>query len=113
MRLTRRSSYESRVAAIVCRACKRDQTAKFDADELAQITDYALSKLVQDANVDAEKSIVCSFRVFYRIGAINPVDIYEVLESKLSPSSVTYSILPVCSLMQDNTVLSFCGVRHL
>jgi diphthine-ammonia ligase len=114
VRIIRRSSYENRVAVIVCRASICDQTGKIGTSELAEITEYAFNKLLQEAPeaAEAEKSLDCSAKIFYRIGAVNPADIYNVFENQATKYSVAYSILPVCSLVHENTVLSLCAVRH-
>jgi len=86
-----------------------DQTGKIGRGELSEITDYALSKLLQEA-AEADKSLECAVRIFYRLGSLHPADIYDAVEKH--SSSVAYSIIPVCSLVHENTVLSICGVRH-
>jgi len=111
VRIIRRSSYENRVAVIVCRASICDQTGKIGKAELAEITEYAFNKLLQEA-VEAEKSLECSAKIFYRIGAVNPSDIFDVFEGQSTKYSVAYSVLPVCSLLHETTVLSLCAVRH-
>jgi len=108
VKIIRRWSYESRVAVIVCRASICDQTGKIGKTELAEIAEYALAKLLQEA-AEAEKSLECAVKIFYKVGALNPADIFDVFSSQLS---VACSILPVCALIQENTVLSICGARH-
>lgn len=72
------------------------------------MTDYALSKLLRDA----EKSVECSLRVFYKTGAVNPSEIFNILENECSKHAIAFTIIPVCSLMVENSIMSFCGVRH-
>jgi len=85
-----------------------DQTGKIGRNELTEIAEYALAKLLQEAT-GTEKSLESAVQIFYKVGALNPRDISEVFAGQLS---VACSILPVCALVQENTVLSICGARH-
>lgn len=75
---------------------------------MKEMIEYALSKLLRDA----EKSVECSIRLFYKVGAVNPSDVFNILEEECSKYAIAFSILPVCSFMLENTVVSLCGVRH-
>jgi diphthine-ammonia ligase len=108
VRIIRRWNYENRVSAIVCRATVSNEEASFGVQEMKEMVEYALSKLLRDT----EKSVECSIRLFYKIGAVNPSDIFNILEMECSKYTIAFSILPVCSLMLENTVVSLCGVRH-
>ena len=83
--------------------------ARFGRSEMIGMAEYALSKLNQESD---EKSQECAIRVFYRLGAVNPSDIEEVLGNQSSKYNVAFSIIPVCFLVKENAVISFCGVRH-
>jgi hypothetical protein len=75
---------------------------------MKEMTDYALNKLLRDA----EKSVECSLRVFYKTGAVNPSFIYNILDEECSRYGIAFSIIPVCSFMLEKTIISYCGVRH-
>lgn len=85
-----------------------DQTGKIGKNELTEIVEYALTKLLPE-NVESEKTHEAAVKIFYKVGALSPTDIFEVFAQQ---SSVACSILPVCALVQENTVLSICGTRH-
>jgi len=136
VRIIRRWNYENRVSAIVCRASISmyhdyillclpyhtnyrqyftqclNFTAKedvvFGLQELMETVEYALTKLLREA----EKSLECSVRVFYRIGSLNPSEVVKVLDDQFSKYAIAFSVVPVHSLVMDQTVLSLCGVRH-
>lgn len=75
---------------------------------MKEMTEYAISKLLREG----EKSVECSLRVFYKTGDVNPSDIFNVLDEECSKYAIAFSILPVCSLVMETTVVSLCGVRH-
>ncbi|OXA60865.1 Diphthine--ammonia ligase [Folsomia candida] len=112
IRIIRRWNYENRVSAIVCRATISNEESVFGRQELKEMIEYGLSKLLRDA----EKYVECSVRLFYKAvdprRAVDPSEIFNTLEEECSKYSIAFSILPVSSLMVENTLVSLCGVRH-
>ncbi|CAL8111401.1 unnamed protein product [Orchesella dallaii] len=108
VKIIRRWNYENRIAAIVCRASIVNEGSNLTIDILREVIEYALRKLLKEADKSAE----CFLRVFYRANTLIPSELLEVLESESTKYSVAYCILPVSSLVLQNTVMSVCGVRH-
>ena len=87
-----------------------DCCESINLEQISLTGEYALNKLLQDAA--EENTSDCSFRVFYRAGALDPSHVLTAMEKIVDKYSVTFSILPVVALRQKSTVLSFCAVRH-
>ncbi|KAJ9584323.1 hypothetical protein L9F63_021323 [Diploptera punctata] len=115
--IRRRWNYENNVSAIVCYVSigtansgttVADEPSQLSDENLSEIMCYVLSKLLHQA----PPTTVCNLRIFCKVGkAPTPCRIQNVL-SKAEGFNIVHSIVPVCHLHSDLTILSICGVRH-
>ncbi|KAF4530126.1 hypothetical protein B566_EDAN001383 [Ephemera danica] len=103
-----RWNYDSTVAAVVCYVEGRQDSAS-----LCLAVDYALGKLLREAPANSALSL----RAFYRTGSIVSAELCAALDSAREDLarqglSLGCTLIPVCALHDQNTVLSLCGLRY-
>jgi diphthine-ammonia ligase len=103
-----RWNYDSTVAAVVCYV-----EGTQDSASLCRAVDYALGKLLRDAPANS----ALSMRAFYRTGSLLTAELCAALESAREDLArqgyfLGCTLIPVCALHDQNTVLSLCGLRY-
>lgn len=132
--IRRRWNYENTVAAIVCyvatgsspstsqlsfssdeaQAQHRALASHMSKEELIEVLEYALKKLLNDCT-EREPEPAVSLRIFYQVSISPPVskliEGLRLVRAKLCPK-LAFTVVPVVMLQNAFTFISICATRH-